>query len=355
MTGRNDLDPLDPDALSAEGHWIDLAPIGDQRPAAHVFERDAVLAVRAALACGRPLLVRGEPGVGKSQLARAVAKQLGRVFLSKFVDARTDVHELLWFHDAITRLAEAQAWGHRIVAGRPRGAAATGDRSAGSEPEAAIVAVDLARKRYVVPGPLWWALNWQSARDHVRQAEVKVPEPRDDGDPEKGVVLLVDEIDKADSSVPNGLLECLGQGMFSVPGLDEPIAANEPLPLVVFSSNDDRTLPSAFVRRCVVLWLRLPREQDRLVEWLVDRGHAHFGARKQPKRAALLPSERIREAAVQVARDRDLAHTNGQSPPGLAEYIDLLAVLAKEPSRTIDDYAPFLLSKHADPGPRDER
>ena len=72
---------------------------------AHVFEEDAIEAVHTAIAARRPLLVRGEPGTGKSQLARAVAHNLGRVLLSKVVDAHTEARDLFWSFDAVGRLA----------------------------------------------------------------------------------------------------------------------------------------------------------------------------------------------------------------------------------------------------------
>jgi len=326
------FDPLDPDRWT--GETIPLPPIGD-RHAAHVFERESLLAVRAALVCGRPLLVRGEPGVGKSQLARAVAQQLGRVFVSKFVDARTEAHDLLWFHDAITRLAEAQAWAHRV------GVPANTVGSTTKDPPPPAV-VDLARKRYVVPGPLWWALNWPDAKAHNEKVLVPVSVPSSDGgDSANGVVLLIDEIDKADASVPNGLLECLGQGTFSVPGLDEPVKARAPMPLVILTTNDDRILPAAFVRRCLVLWLRLPEDDQALVEWLVVRGRAHFGER--------LTKETLEAAARQVATDRAKVRAARLSAPGLAEYIDLLTVLAEDPKQEVEVLADFFLHKHIDP------
>lgn len=75
-------------------------------------------AVDAAIAAQRPLLVRGEPGIGKSQLARAAAKQLGRMFVGRVVDARTESSDLLWHYDAVARLADAQ------LAGAPLGVSA---------------------------------------------------------------------------------------------------------------------------------------------------------------------------------------------------------------------------------------
>lgn len=326
--------------LSHDCVVVKLRAVDNLRAAAHVLERRPMLAVNAALGCGRPLLVRGEPGVGKSQLARAVAQELGRVFISRFIDARTEAHELMASHDAVTRLAEAQAWGRRT-------------------PSASVQALD--RRRYISPGPLWWAFDWKGAEDHVEEAEVKVPPPPFDPvdgrvAPEHGSVLLLDEIDKADMSVPNGLLEALGHREFSVPGRSSPVRITGVAPLVVLTTNDDRVLPDALIRRCVVLWLRVPEpgddfEQtktkdpptDPLIKWLVRCGHEHFGAADPVLAPQYLP------AAVQVVEDRRSVHASRHCPPGLAEYIDLLAALQANPGHTVAELSPFFLHKHVDP------
>src|SRR5262245_49529840 len=87
----------------------------------HLFDEDSAMAIRAALAARRPLLVRGEPGVGKTQLAAAAASVLKRPLLSRVVDSRTESRDLLWDFDAITRLADAQ------IAAAFLGAALRGD------------------------------------------------------------------------------------------------------------------------------------------------------------------------------------------------------------------------------------
>lgn len=338
------LQPFDIDRL--DGATIKLPAIGTQRAAAHVFERESLLAVKAALDCGRPLLVRGRPGVGKTQMARAVARELGRVFLSVFIDARTEARDLLWSNDALARLAEAQIWGH------------LGGSSMEAEVQTGVArvldaATALARRRYVVPGPLWWAFDWEGAQGHLKNSAVPVasPEIDDQADPRQGSVLLIDEIDKADSSVPNGLLECLGQGSFSVPGIDGPVCIQGPPPLVLLTTNDDRVLPDAFIRRCLVLWLRVPEAEpafeergldDPLIDWLVTRGRAHFGED--------LSEQVYVDAAMQLARDRADGAAIHRYAPGLAEYIDLLSALRADPRRTLGELSRFFLRKHVDPG-----
>src|SRR5271165_5169388 len=90
---------------------VKLADRPDLPEQYHQFEPDSALAIRAALGACRPLLVRGEPGVGKTQLAAAAAKVLGRPMVQKVVESRTESRELLWEFDAVQRLAEAQIAG----------------------------------------------------------------------------------------------------------------------------------------------------------------------------------------------------------------------------------------------------
>src|SRR5687768_8260151 len=94
-----------------ENDAIPLPALGGMPPSVHVIDEDSILAVNAALTTGRPLLVRGEPGTGKSQLARAAAAALQRAFLPHAVDGRTETRDLLFTVDAVARLAMAQVMG----------------------------------------------------------------------------------------------------------------------------------------------------------------------------------------------------------------------------------------------------
>ncbi|WP_308873559.1 AAA family ATPase [Thiothrix subterranea] len=158
----------------------------------HVLDSDMVNAVNAALAINRPLLIWGEPGIGKSQLVKAVAKELSRPFLHFVADARTEARDLLWHFDAVARLAEAQLNRNPVFRGK---------------------ADPLAIKNFIVPGVMWWALNWESAQKMAKQCKRKEPDITG-SNVENGVVVLIDEIDKADTDVPNGLLEALGSSRF---------------------------------------------------------------------------------------------------------------------------------------------
>jgi MoxR-like ATPase len=170
---------------------------------------------------------------------------------------------------------------------------------------------------------LWWVFDWQSAEDQygICRHPRNRPLPPENWSAEQGGVLLIDEIDKADADLPNGLLETLGNGAFSVPYLDRPVSMPDgnPPPLVVITTNEERELPGAFVRRCVVLQIELPRQEGEFIGWLVERGVCHQG---------IACSEEVRrKAAEQLWDDRQEALRQGQTPPGQAEYLDLLRAL----------------------------
>lgn len=300
-------------------------PQRDGLPATvHVFEADSVLAINAALAAGRPLLVRGEPGTGKSQLARAAAEALGRAFVVKVVDERTETGDLLYTLDAVARLAEAQI------------------QQALGATDSAAVRANLDVRRFVQPGPLWWAFDWPSAADQASRGGGPTPTSPADWKPADGCVVLLDELDKADSAVPNGLLEPLGCLHFPAPGGGSVQANGEP-PLVIVTTNEERVLPDAFVRRCLVLELRLPDTEAALVEYMVGRGAAHF-----PEAAPGV----LRRAASLLAEDRKAARERDVCPPGQAEYLDLVravqALASGEAAQTrlLDDLRRFTYRKH---------
>jgi len=228
----------------------------------HVLSENEILAIETALAARRALLVRGEPGTGKTQFAKAAAVALGRAFVPFVVDSRTEARDVLWYFDAVARLAEAQVQG-----------ALLGDRQ-----EHAPLREALAIENFIHPRALWWAFDWEGAKGQAARARAPVPTQPEGCDPAKGVVVLIDEVDKADADVPNGLLEALGAGEFTPQGLTRPVTVkNENVPpLVGITTNEERSLPDAFLRRCLVLHLRLPDERQQLVEHLAERGAAHF-------------------------------------------------------------------------------
>lgn len=283
---------------------FDLNPIGSWPSSSHVFDQISADAILMAWAAERPLLVRGEPGTGKSQLARAAAQKLNRAFISEVVHARTEPQDLQWRFDTVGRLGEAQAL------------AARGAKS----PAKGIDALD--PRHFLSPGPLWWAFDWQSARHCQAGSRYKTAAPAtpDGWTPEAGCVLLIDEIDKADSDVPNSLLETLGNRSFSVPWLAEGTVGQgtDTPPLVIITTNEERELPAAFLRRCLVLQYELP---DDIVPWLIARGRIHFSPE-------VCSNDVLEAAARQLAKDRIDARRAGVTRPGQAEYLDLLKALS---------------------------
>lgn len=307
---------------------IELPSIGSWPKTVHVFDENSIWAISAALAAERPLLVRGEPGTGKSQLARAAALVLNRIFISEVVHAKSECQDLQWHFDAVGRLGEAQALG---AAGKGQDVA---DR--------------LDPLRFLCPGPLWWTFDWESAKKQYEKCNKGIPKPIEPKGwtSAKGSVLLIDEIDKAEADLPNGLLETLGNGAFPVPYFTNPIGLvkGAPPPLVVITTNEERELPAAFLRRCMVLHLDLPDEEHELIDWLVIRGNIHFGDQC---------SEKVRrKAAEQLWTDRRDALHQGIQAPGQAEYLDMLRAVThmshteQEQSDIFDKIHHFALVKY---------
>ncbi|MCH9687667.1 MAG: MoxR family ATPase [Deltaproteobacteria bacterium] len=308
--------------------WIGKAEVldavGGLPQTHHVHDEPSLHAINAALAAGRPLLVRGEPGTGKSQLARAAAKRLGRRFVWRVMDVQARVSDLFYSFDAVERLAQAQVAGALCAAGvhRPH-----------------EVAGVLAESNFIRPGPLWWAFDagtadaWPNPYVDTGGPSVEVP-----------YVVLIDEIDKTDPSVPNGLLEALGQGTFPVRRSSVSLHHNrQQPPLVVITTNNERELPGAFVRRCMVHQIEMKKPGQGLEQWLEERGRTHF-----PKLAPRL----LREAAELLCEDREAARELGIVPPGQAEYLDLLRAVGRlgrdegDQRRLLEKIADFALKKH---------
>ena len=305
-----------------EGDVIKLPGRGGLTPSVHVLGAKEIDAVNAAVATGRPLLVRGEPGVGKSQLARAAAEALSRVFISHVVDARTETRDLLYSVDAVARLAEAQVLG----------------ALAGITQETADERIDVLR--FVEPGPLWWAFDWDSARrqaGHARSVRC-MPEAPPGWTPSVGSVVLLDEVDKADSTVPNGLLDALGGGRFEAPGGTLVAMNRQARPLIVLTSNEERALPDAFLRRCFVLHLHFPGRDE-----LLERGACHFEH---------IDASVLEKAADLLFRDREALANRDLAPPGQAEFIDMLYAVSEQETDTaaqlelLGRIAEFALDKH---------
>lgn len=294
-----------------------LPAYGTWKPSVHVFDERTTNALTAAWLSERPLLVRGDPGTGKSQLARAAAVALGWELVSEVVSAHTEIQDLWYSFDAVSRLGQAQL----LSAFRER-----------FTPE--LLKNELDPRKFLSPGVLWWAYDWKTAQDYYASSDFKLYHPNPENDQNKtlpnGLVLLIDEIDKADADLPNSLLETLDNARFRIPWVNKSIGyrANEQKsirPLVVITTNEERQLPAAFVRRCLVLNLELPEQEKELLEYLVQRGVEHFSNKQgQP----LFSLNVMETAARQLYKDRQEAVMLGFKPPGQAEYLDILRVLS---------------------------
>ena len=341
----------------------DLTVSNPRRKLHHVFNEDDCYAFWAAYSAGRPLLVRGKPGTGKSQMAKAIAEQLGWAFVSEVIHGSTELSDLHYHFDAIGRLGEAQTYSTiKDLSGV--GCTATQDR--------------LNPLHFLSPGVFWWAYDWQAAAHQYQACYTRLrPEPlKPDSTTTQGktwqpqtggVVLLLDEIDKAEPDLPNGLLETLGQYRFRVPYLHDtqqtdansvlnnPVQADPLRVLVVITTNEERELPSAFVRRCFVHTLKMEESPEKTVvkwhdetvekrhAWLVERGKLHFGSR--------IADTVYLQAAKQLWADRE-GDSQNRYPPGLAEYIDLLSALQSlnkaEQQTRLNKIARYALKKEVD-------
>lgn len=279
----------------------------------HLLSDEQEWALRSAQAANRPLLVRGEPGIGKTQLALAAAMdpEQPRPIVTLTVDSRTESRDLLWTFDAVQRLAEAQVVSNIYQ----------------DKQDLETLKREIDVRRFVRPGPIWWALDWTSASKQLGPNEQPPATPKT-WKPQHGVVVLIDEIDKAESDLPNGLLEAFGMRQFTPQGWDRPITippGTEP-PLVIVTTNEERVLPDAFIRRCFVLSMDLPNvrkaaNKDAFASHLVRHGQAHFPSADE---------KLLADAADLLFNDRKRAAEKMQSPlPGQAEYLDFLRAIMK--------------------------
>ena len=306
------LDALDT-RLDDTGEYKDLgSDLGDRRDG-RVYVHDSRIrtATRIALATGRPLLLRGPAGSGKSSLAPFMARALERQFYAFTVTARTQARDLMWRFDALGRLSDAQV------------------RRPGDAGPSKVDRLE----HYIEPGVLWWALDPASARRRgLREGEAIVPSIVEPSDPGKGptangVVLLIDEIDKADPDVPNNLLEPLGSLQFTVEETRARVSLAGVPPLVFITTNDERELPAAFRRRCVILYLDKHTRQD-----LVSIAKVHFSDHNPPVTDDL--ADRIATAHLNL---REQAEKDGSRPPSTAEYLDAVRAcltLGADPAAT---------------------
>jgi MoxR-like ATPase len=298
----------DPDAFPASIH------LGGAH--SYLFDNEVRLAVRMAWATSRPLLVVGEAGCGKTQLAQALGAAWRVPCIAQTIHARTDAQDLFFHFDAVARLSDAQVRGVAAAAG------------AGKESKASAQSCDpLNPAHYLRPGPLWWALNAESAlalnADRPAAFAVKPPADLPPNWTGGASVVLLDEVDKGSDELAESLLEVLDARCFTVPWTGQKVSqAPTTQPFLLMTSNGSRPLPPPFLRRCIVLAMHLPEEPAALVPWLAQRARAHFTAR-QVKDAALA------RAAELICEDRSAAKSQQRYKPGVAEYLYLCEAVAQ--------------------------
>ncbi|MBD3836313.1 MoxR family ATPase [Brevundimonas sp.] len=235
----------------------------------YIATDDLKVAVNAAVALERPLLIKGEPGTGKTVLAYEIAKAFDAPLITWHVKSTTKAHNGLYEYDAVSRLRDSQLGDERVHDVR----------------------------NYLKKGKLWEAFT----------APVRP-------------VLLIDEIDKADIEFPNDLLQELDRMEFYVQETDETIRADI-RPIVIITSNNEKELPDAFLRRCFFHFIRFPDAQT-----LAEIVEVHF------------PGVKPRLVSEALKTFYEIRDTPGlKKKPSTSELLDWLKLLL------VEDIAPEIL------------
>jgi len=228
----------------------------------YVATDDLKVAVNAAIALERPLLVKGEPGTGKTELARQIADALGVEIMEWNIKSTTKAQQGLYEYDAVSRLRDSQLGDERVNDVR----------------------------NYIKQGKLWQAFSTDNR-----------------------VVLLIDEIDKADIEFPNDLLQELDKMAFHVYETGETVVAKH-RPIIIITSNNEKELPDAFLRRCFFHFIRFPDAET--MQQIID---VHFPDIKR---------DLLEEALTQFYKIRDTP--NLKKKPSTSEVLDWLKLLLAE-------------------------
>ena len=257
----------------------------------YIATDDLKVAVNAAVALERPLLIKGEPGTGKTVLAYEIAKAFGAPLITWHIKSTTKAHNGLYEYDAVSRLRDSQLGEERVHDVR----------------------------NYLKKGKLWEAFT-----SPVRP------------------VLLIDEIDKADIEFPNDLLQELDRMEFYVQETDETIRA-EVRPIVIITSNNEKELPDAFLRRCFFHFIRFPDAET--LSAIVD---VHFpGIKPRLVSEALKTFYEIRETAG-LKKKPSTSELLDWLKLLLVEDIDAETLREKTPNRLIPPLHGALLKNEQD-------
>lgn len=300
---------------------VEIGP-DDRSGMVYLYDPKLQLAAEIAIVTQRPLLIRGQPGSGKSSFAPFVARNLKWRFYETNITGRTEAKDLLWKFDALSRLRDAQVQ---------------------------YGAHDIAPSHYVTPGILWWAFNRENAIKFVSQkkklSKCGVPGPSNNDEPFVDIncqrdpnraVVLIDEIDKADPELPNDLLEVFGLNRFTIDEMDRTIERKVPEPdlnprspnhfgslLIIITTNQERDLSTAFMRRCVVHSIEEPQNEAEQIERLREIAELHMRSLIASQLAGV---ELARDVAKVCCRLRQEAKRRSGRGPSTAEFLDALRV-----------------------------
>lgn len=270
-------------------HKVSTAPEAQlgtdrQQEAIYVYHDDDIaLAVNAAIATRRPLLISGPSGCGKSSLAFNVALALRRRYYEYTVTSTSEARDIIYHFDAVRRLSDASSGKGLKLS-----------------------------QAYVEPGPLWWALDPTSARQRGFSDMLEPSDLAFDPSPVEGegAVVLIDEIDKAEVDFPNNLLVPIGSLSFSVAPTSYRVSGAL-TPLILITNNAERELPVPFLRRCVTL--NLP---EMTAEKLVEIAKAHISVANHK----IDLFQKIADLVIQLAMDKSI--DNAKRRLSAAEYLD---------------------------------
>jgi MoxR-like ATPase len=253
----------------------------------HFCDAELVTKINVAIAIGRPLLLTGQPGVGKSSVARGFVDAQNWAWFDKTITSRLDAADLKAEFDAVDRLSDAS-----VNAAR-------------------------GKAHYMSPGVLWRAYDAAHAKAFLKGHDKIVPKELDDARLANGRVLLIDEIDKGDLEFANDLLDVFDVGKFDVPVINDTVTRKGQHDLlVVITSNGERDLPKAFQRRCIPHKMKASTLTD-----AVAIGRAHL-TRIDKVDSPLLTDERLKELARFTASPSTAERDNPAID--VAQYVDLI-------------------------------